>query len=307
MQAPAPPRLVEAGLPTEATVAQVLVAKYADQLPLYRQAQIYARQGTDLDRSTLADWVGNAAFLLRPVHERLFERLKASAKLFADETTAPVLDSGRGRTKTGQLFNYARDERHWGGADPPVLPTSMRPIGRPSILSGICRALSACCRSTAMPATRRWSRLHAKQAGKLHRHDLVARREFGRQSNLRRSACRRPSRAGQRRFWGQDQDHWSEPSICSPAMTRLPRPAARPKAMAEREREIGHPIKLRGHVPGRGVAARRSRRFPAAPGVSSTWRGRSCSRMGWGASRPRSEKSGRCHYPADAIVDIARS
>src|SRR6476659_3679790 len=119
VQAPAPARLIEGGLPTEATVAQVLVSKYADHLPLYRQAQIYARQGVNLDRSTLADWVGRAAFLLRPVHERLLDRLKASPKLFADETTAPVLDPGRGRTKTGQLFAYARDDRPWGGSDPP--------------------------------------------------------------------------------------------------------------------------------------------------------------------------------------------
>jgi hypothetical protein len=107
------------GLPTEATVAQVLVSKFADHLPLYRQAQIYARQGIALDRSTLADWVGRAAFLLRPVHERLLDKLKASSKLFADETTAPVLDPGRGRTKTGQLFAYARDDRPWAGSDPP--------------------------------------------------------------------------------------------------------------------------------------------------------------------------------------------
>jgi transposase len=119
VQAPAPARLIEGGLPTEATVAQVLVSKYADHLPLYRQAQIYARQGITLDRSTLADWVGRAAFLLRPVHERLLMRLKGSAKLFADETTAPVLDPGRGRTKTGQLWAYARDDRPWGGTDPP--------------------------------------------------------------------------------------------------------------------------------------------------------------------------------------------
>jgi transposase len=121
VQAPAPARLIEGGLPTEATVAQVLVAKYADHLPLYRQAQIYARQGLELDRSTLADWVGRAAFLLRPVHERLLARLKQSTKLFADETTAPVLDPGRGRTKTGQLWAYARDDRPWGGTDPPAV------------------------------------------------------------------------------------------------------------------------------------------------------------------------------------------
>jgi transposase len=119
VQAPAPARLVEGGIPTEATVAHVLVSKYADHLPLYRQTQIYARQGLNLDRSTLADWVGKAAFLLRPVHERLLERLKASSRLFADETTAPVLDPGRGRTKTGQLFAYARDDRPSGGLDPP--------------------------------------------------------------------------------------------------------------------------------------------------------------------------------------------
>jgi transposase len=119
VQAPAPARLIEGGLPTEALVAQVLVSKYADHLPLYRQAQIYARQGIALDRSTLADWVGRAAFLLRPVHERLLAHLKGSAKLSADETTAPVLDPGRGRTKTGQFFAYARDDRPWGGSDPP--------------------------------------------------------------------------------------------------------------------------------------------------------------------------------------------
>lgn len=119
MQAEAPARLIEGGLPTEATVAQVLVSKYADHLPLYRQAQIYARQGTALDRSTLADWVGHAAFHLRPLHERLLTLLRARSKLFADETTVPVLDPGRGRTKTGQLWAYAADDWPWGGLDPP--------------------------------------------------------------------------------------------------------------------------------------------------------------------------------------------
>jgi transposase len=119
VQAPAPARVIEGGLPTDALVAQVLVSKYADHLPLYRQAQIYARQGISLDRSTLADWVGRAAWHLRPVHERLLAQLKTSSRLFADETTAPVLDPGRGQTKTGQLFAYARDDRPWGGTDPP--------------------------------------------------------------------------------------------------------------------------------------------------------------------------------------------
>src|SRR3954449_9019696 len=121
LQAPVPARLIEGGLPTEATVAQVLGSKYADHLPLYRQAQIYARQGIDLDRSTLADWVGHAAWHLRPLHERLLMRLRQLPRLFADETTMPVLDPGRGRTKTGQLWAYAADDRPWGGLDPPVV------------------------------------------------------------------------------------------------------------------------------------------------------------------------------------------
>src|SRR6202045_409842 len=119
VQASAPARLIEGGLPTEATIAQVLVSKYADHLPLYRQAQIYARQSVNLDRSTLADWVGHAAWHLRPLHQRLLDKLKQRPKLFADETTVPVLDPGRGRTKTGQLWAYAADDRPWGGSDPP--------------------------------------------------------------------------------------------------------------------------------------------------------------------------------------------
>jgi len=121
VQAPAPARLIAGGLPTEATVAHVLVSKFADHLPLHRQAGIFARQGVELDRSTLADWVGHAARELRPVHARLVEILKASPKLFADETRAPVLDPGRGRTKTGWLWALARDDRPWGGADPPAV------------------------------------------------------------------------------------------------------------------------------------------------------------------------------------------
>ena len=144
VQAPAPARLIEGGLPTETTVAHVLVAKYADHLPLYRQAQIYERQGIRLDRSTLADWVGRAAFHLRPIRERILGHLRSSAKLFADETTAPVLDPGRGRTKTGQLWAYARDDRPWGGTDPPAVAyvyapdrTASQPIAHLSGFTGV--------------------------------------------------------------------------------------------------------------------------------------------------------------------------
>ena len=121
VQAAAPARLIEAGIPTETLVAHVLVSKYADHCPLYRQAQIYSRQGVDLDRSTLADWVGRAAALLAPLQTRLFEILKASPKLFADETRCPVFDPGRKCVKLGQLWAYARDDRPWGGIDPPAV------------------------------------------------------------------------------------------------------------------------------------------------------------------------------------------
>lgn len=121
LQAPAPARIIEGGIPTEALIAQVLVSKYADHLPLYRQVQIYARQGVDLDRSTLADWVGRAAWYLRPLRDHVLEELRRSIRLFADETTAPVLAPGTGRTKTGQIWAYARDDRPWAGSDPPMV------------------------------------------------------------------------------------------------------------------------------------------------------------------------------------------
>ena len=91
-----------------------------DHLPLYRQSQIFARQGVELDRSTLANWVGGAVWWLEPLQARLAEHVFASQKLFADHTPIPVLDPGRGRTKTGRLWVYARDDRPWSGSDPPA-------------------------------------------------------------------------------------------------------------------------------------------------------------------------------------------
>ena len=127
VQAPTPARLIQAGLPREATIAHVLVCKYADHLPLYRQAQIMSRQGIDLDRSTLADWVGRAAFELRPVFDALIADLKRSSKLFMDETRAPVLDPGSRTTKTGYFWALARDDRPWGGAAPPGVAFTYAP------------------------------------------------------------------------------------------------------------------------------------------------------------------------------------
>lgn len=126
-QAPAPAHIIAGGMPTEATLAHVLVSKYADHLPLYRQAQIYSRQGIDLDRSTLAAWVGRSAFELTPVYQALMADLKRCTKLFMDETPAPVLAPGRRRTKTGYFWALARDDRPWGGEDPPGVAFTYAP------------------------------------------------------------------------------------------------------------------------------------------------------------------------------------
>ena len=119
-QASAPDRPIAKGLATSGLLAHVLVSKYCDHLPLYRQAQMFARQGVELDRSTLANWVGGAAWWLEPLRARLAEHVFVSQKLFADDTPIPVLDPGRGRTRTGRLWVYARDDRPWTGSDPPA-------------------------------------------------------------------------------------------------------------------------------------------------------------------------------------------
>jgi len=103
VQAPAPDRLLDGGMATEALVAHIVVAKFCDHLPLYRQAGMLARQGVTLDRSTLANWVGRACWWLTPLYELVLSTVLSSPKLFADDTTLPVLDPGRGRTKTGRL------------------------------------------------------------------------------------------------------------------------------------------------------------------------------------------------------------
>ncbi len=127
VQAPAPARLIEGGLPTERLVAHVVVAKYADHCPLYRQAQILARQGIAIDRATLAFWAGYAAAEIKPVWRLMRAELLSSTKLFVDETTAPVLDPGRGRTKRGYFWVLARDDRPWQGGAPPAVVYSYAP------------------------------------------------------------------------------------------------------------------------------------------------------------------------------------
>jgi transposase len=119
-QAPAPAMPTPRGRATPGTLAHLLVAKYCDHLPLYRQSEIYAREGLELDRSTLCDWVGQAAWLLDPVVAAIRQHVFAAEKIHGDDTTVPVLAPGLGRTKTGRLWVYVRDDRPFLGSAPPA-------------------------------------------------------------------------------------------------------------------------------------------------------------------------------------------
>ncbi len=121
VQAPAPSRPIERSMAGPGLLAHVLVGKYADHLPLYRQSEIYAREGVDLDRSLLADWVGRASELLTPLVDALRRHVFVADVVHGDDTPIPVLAPGRGKTKTGRLWTYVRDERPAGGQTTPAV------------------------------------------------------------------------------------------------------------------------------------------------------------------------------------------
>ena len=120
MQAPLPSFPIERGRPGPGLLAHVVVGKYADGLPLHRQTEIYEREGVDLDRSTMADWVGTTAALMRPLVEAIGQHVRAGQVLHADDTPMKVLAPGHGKTKTGRLWVAVRDERPWAGPAPPA-------------------------------------------------------------------------------------------------------------------------------------------------------------------------------------------
>jgi transposase len=121
VQAPAPARPIERGMAGPGLLAHVLAGKYADHLPLYRQAEIYAREGVDLDRTLLAQWVGSTSALLAPLIDALRKHIFAADVVHADDTPIPVLAPGRGKTKTGRLWTYVRDERPAAGTVAPAV------------------------------------------------------------------------------------------------------------------------------------------------------------------------------------------
>ncbi len=120
-QAPAPNHLIAGGIPTEAVLAQVAVSKYADGLPLYRQEEIYSRDGVELDRSLMAQWMGRLSFELEPLAHHVLKTIKLGERVFADETRLPTLAPGTGKVKTAWLWAYARDDRTFGGSSPPMV------------------------------------------------------------------------------------------------------------------------------------------------------------------------------------------
>jgi transposase len=119
-QAPAPPMPTPRGRATPAMLAHLLVSKFVDHLPLYRQSEIYAREGLEIDRSTLGDWVGQAAWLLDPVVAAIRRHVFAAEKIHGDDTPVPVLAPGLGRTATGRLWVYVRDDRLFASSAPPA-------------------------------------------------------------------------------------------------------------------------------------------------------------------------------------------
>jgi hypothetical protein len=121
VQAEAPSRPIARGLAGPGLLAHVLVSKYADHQPLYRQAEIYAREGVELERSTLADWVGATSELLAPLHDALRQYVMSADKLHADDTPVPVLAPGTGKTKLGRLWTYVRDDRPAGDLTAPAV------------------------------------------------------------------------------------------------------------------------------------------------------------------------------------------
>jgi hypothetical protein len=120
-------------------LAHVLVAKYADHLPLNRQAEIYRREGVELDRSTLADWLGGASRTLQPLLDALRKYVLVAQKLHGDDVPVPVLEPGNGKTKTGRLWTYVRDDRPSGSEEPAAVWFATRRTQKGSIRPDIWR------------------------------------------------------------------------------------------------------------------------------------------------------------------------
>lgn len=153
-QAALPSRPIERGRPGPGLLAHVLVSKYADHLPLYRQSQIFEREGLDLDRSTLADWVGKSTALLEPLADAIGRHVLAGQAIFADDTPVKMLTPGTGKTATARLWVYGRDERPGAAMPRPPAGIGSRQIGKASTPRIISQATEAGCMPMATPGSR---------------------------------------------------------------------------------------------------------------------------------------------------------
>lgn len=156
IQAAAPARIVESGIPTEALLAQIAVSKYADGLPLYRQETIYARDQVEIDRSQMAQWMGKVGFELEPLADYALTRIKQGERVFADEITLPTLAPGSGKAKTAYLWTYLRDDRPFGGSGPPIVAHRFEDSRAANASPAIWTAIAASCRSTDTPPITGW-------------------------------------------------------------------------------------------------------------------------------------------------------
>ena len=120
VQVPMPSLPIERGLPGPGLLAHIAISKFCDHLPLHRQSEMYAREGVELDRALMADWMGKVVFLLTPLAEAIGRHIRAGEVLHADDTTVPVLSPGLGKTAIGRLWVVVRDERPWGSSVPPA-------------------------------------------------------------------------------------------------------------------------------------------------------------------------------------------
>jgi len=154
VQAAAPSRPIERGIAGPGLLAHVLVSKYCDHLPLNRQSEIYARAGVPLDRSTLAEWVGGCSRLLEPLVEVLRRHVMSATKLHGDDTPVPVLAPGLGKTKTGRLWSYVRDDRPAGDPTAPAVWFAYTPDRKGEHPQGHCRPMVTRGSSRSMPVGR---------------------------------------------------------------------------------------------------------------------------------------------------------
>ncbi|SAY03330.1 IS66 family element%2C transposase [Klebsiella variicola] len=153
VQAPAPSRPIERGIAGPGLMARVLTSKYAEHTPLYRQSEIYGRQGVELSRSLLSGWVDACCRLLSPLEEALQDYVLNDGKLHADDTPVQVLLPGNKKTKTGRLWTYVRDDRNAGSALAPAVWFAYSPTEKASIRRPILRGSAVCYRRMRTPGS----------------------------------------------------------------------------------------------------------------------------------------------------------